>query len=129
MQFGICLTSLFFTFVLELVAYRLGTSYLVKRGLATTDEHVPVGYNGIDSAHGQHSIATGNERGANGDSLDPRMQTEKALAETQGGSNESFDDVFTDASESKPAVAQILGVAMLEFGVVFHSVSQCRRRS
>jgi hypothetical protein len=32
-------------------------------------------------------------------------------------------DYWTDSSESTPAGAQILGVAILEFGILFHSVS------
>jgi hypothetical protein len=31
-------------------------------------------------------------------------------------------DYWTDSSESTPAGAQILGVAILEFGILFHSV-------
>ena len=32
------------------------------------------------------------------------------------------DDRYTDSSEAEPAGAQILGVAVLEFGILFHSV-------
>ena len=86
--------------------------------------HVPAGYNGLDSAHGSH--------GAHGDieaiATDHHGQ-DKAVAVPQLGvkglvesSASSIDEKYTDASEAKPAAAQILGVAILEFGVVFHSV-------
>ena len=53
---------------------------------------------------------------------DPQIQTEKAMIEINKSSSLSVDETYTDASEDKPAAAQILGVAILEFGVVFHSV-------
>lgn len=34
-------------------------------------------------------------------------------------------DYWTDSSENTPAGAQILGVAILEFGILFHSVRLC----
>ncbi len=39
----------------------------------------------------------------------------------KGSSTESLEQ-WSDASEHMPAAAQILGVAILEFGVLFHSV-------
>ena len=129
-QFGICLASLFFTFVLELVAFRLGTSYLAKQGIALDSGHTAAGYNGVDGTHGAH--------GPHGDigviesDHDHSIQTppndkivtvakEKALVSE---SSSTLEEGYGDMSEEKPAAAQILGVAILEFGVVFHSVSK-----
>ena len=36
--------------------------------------------------------------------------------------SESKVDQFADASEDNPAAAQLLGVMILEFGVIFHSL-------
>ena len=131
-QFGICLASLFFTFVLELVAFRLGTAYLAKQGITmdgTTAHSAPAGFNGMDSTHGSHGPRSDIEASGMGMN-DPRVQTEKAIKETQDpkgfeSSASSVDERYTDASEATPAGAQILGVAILEFGVVFHSVRPC----
>ncbi len=91
--------------------------------------HVPAGYNGVDGTHGAHG-PHGDIEGGHGELINqPRLQTEKAVVDTtqSGGGKgmaevESVDEKYTDASEEKPAAAQILGVAILEFGVVFHSV-------
>jgi solute carrier family 39 (zinc transporter), member 1/2/3 len=116
------LTSLFATFVVQLVAYRWGTNYLAKRGIAYESEmsHRPEGYNGIDNTHGGHDVGTGmpvNGSNPNGAAEAGRIQSEKLESkETLVGEG------YKDASEETPAAAQILGVAILEFGVVFHSV-------
>ncbi|CAD6574983.1 MAG: high-affinity Zn(2+) transporter zrt1 [Tremellales sp. Tagirdzhanova-0007] len=127
--FGICLASLFFTFVLELVAFRLGTKYLAARGITMEGSpsgpgvHGAAGFNGVDSAHGGHVIGGNDMQGMSRSPMtDPQIQTEKAMIEINKSSSLSVDETYTDASEDKPAAAQILGVAILEFGVVFHSL-------
>ena len=114
--------------MLELVAFRLGTKYLAARGITMDGSpsgpgvHGAAGFNGVDGAHGGHVV------GGNGDDIerdpmtDPKIQTENAMMETHKSSSSSLNETYTDASEDKPAAAQILGVAILEFGVVFHSV-------
>lgn len=52
---------------------------------------------------------------------DPQVQAEKARAELTMDAKDSAsigDERWQDASENHPAVAQILGVAILEFGVL-----------
>ncbi|ORY34667.1 ZIP-like iron-zinc transporter [Naematelia encephala] len=107
--FGICLASLFVTFVIELVAFRVGTSYLAKRGLEMPAPH------GIGAMQIQQT------------QIDPESAaepTQKVLADKalEDSESTSSDDRFRDASEANPATAQILGVVILEFGVLFHSV-------
>lgn len=116
LQFGICLFSLFVTFVIELFAYRIGTQFLAKRGIAMSAAHS----HGL-SSH-QHQDGDVTHTNSPDGTLDPELQREKALKQVEGtGSSESIDR-FADASEASPAGAQILGVAILEFGVIFHSV-------
>jgi zinc transporter 1/2/3 len=130
-QFGICLISLFSTFVLELCAYRVGTAYLAKRGITMEAGHGAAGYNGVDSTHGSHAIGHPETRGTDL-STEPDVQTQNAAGMVEKGklvdSDSSLNEAYTDASEAKPAYAQIIGVAILEFGVVFHSVSNASKR-
>jgi hypothetical protein len=86
--------------------------------------HIPAGYNGVDSMHGSHAI--GHPHG----STNPAVQTidaEKVLTKGVSFEDSSSQEAFTDSSEAKPVGAQIMGVAILEFGVVFHSVGGQRR--
>ncbi|EED81215.1 predicted protein [Postia placenta Mad-698-R] len=83
---AICLCSIFMIFIVELVAFRWGTSVLAKLGIG-------------HDAHG-HGIP--------GDSL----KDIESLSEKHDPSGN-----FSDS-----AIAQILGVAILEFGVLLHSV-------
>ena len=109
-QFGICLTSIFITFVVELVAFRLGSAHLHKLGISM-DAHVhPDGH-----AHG-HA----------GDTADALTHhSTPSPSEHEKDTESSIDSVqaYKDSSEELPAGAQILGVAMLEFGVIFHSIT------
>lgn len=96
--------------------------------------HAPAGYNGVDSTHGSHGAhgdieAVGRNMGNGerhnhhpearlGNETPARMLDDKGV----DSSASSVDEKYTDSSEENPAAAQILGVAILEFGVVFHSV-------
>jgi hypothetical protein len=120
--------------VLELFAFRIGKAWLAKRGIHDIpgDNHTSTGYNGVDGSHGGHHIG--------GDGLQAghhvNVTTDTTAGEATGkngmigneeealDSTSDFEKGFGDASEETPAAAQILGVAILEFGVVFHSVSR-----
>jgi hypothetical protein len=87
--------------------------------------HGAAGYNGVDSTHGSHAIGRPETRGIDF-STDPAIQPGNAVGMLEKGKlmdESSQDEAYTDSSEAKPAYAQIIGVAILEFGVVFHSVS------
>ncbi|KZT58773.1 Zinc/iron permease [Calocera cornea HHB12733] len=109
--FGICLASLFTTFVMELIAFRIGTARLEKLGISDTQAHP-----------GMHFPPPENE-GPHPPKRDNIDETERGLT-AQKMVNEGSVSVeeFADASEANPAIAQILGVAILEFGVIFHSL-------
>lgn len=113
-QFGICLFSLFVTFVMELIAFRLGTAWLAKRGIHDMPGHTDANYNAIShDAPSDMQAPHGTIVGHTPDSL---ANDKKVDSDVESG--------FGDSSEDTPAAAQILGVAILEFGVVFHSVCE-----
>ncbi|GAA5941397.1 uncharacterized protein JCM15063_006086 [Sporobolomyces koalae] len=110
--FGISLTSLYFVFVIQIIAFRLGSARLAKLGMGERHIHV--------AGHGGHIDAQDARAGNSSDTtpVDSRDK-EKALL---SDSSSSLDNAFVDASEQNPMIAQIMGVATLEFGVCFHSV-------
>jgi len=108
-------------FVLQLVLFRLGTEKLEKIGF----KDKPHGHPGI---HG-HLSGTGAGDAGFVDATHPadsaahghaHVGSDMHKAET--GSLASIENsvAYKDASEESPAIAQLLGVATLEFGVIFH---------
>jgi len=142
MKLGICTAAIFFTFVIDLVAVRLGRQYLEKHGIST-DHQVKV-EQGLNVLGGQSRAVdaecTGAGAGATTEAADvgesstgpiaglplERVTTSRAgssITAPTTTSDRKEPDYWTDSSESTPAGAQILGVAILEFGILFHSVS------
>ncbi|KAL7420940.1 hypothetical protein Q5752_004894 [Cryptotrichosporon argae] len=137
--FGICLASLFATFVIELIAFRLGSGYLAARGglaLNAGQAHLATGYSHVDGTHSGHDPA-GRSVGAGVGHTHPhpgghdgapcRASAAAELEPAHMGKKTDADEasereVYTHASEQSPAAAQFLGVLILEFGVVFHSI-------
>ncbi|ORY84712.1 Zinc/iron permease [Leucosporidium creatinivorum] len=106
--FGICLVSLFFTFVLHLVAFRIGTERLQEMGLSANT-------GGHDHPHaGGHHVHP--EVASSTESSEQALEKGVAAPDSVDGAS------FADAQERSPLIAQILGVATLEFGVIFHSI-------
>ncbi|GAA5988743.1 hypothetical protein JCM10908_006152 [Rhodotorula pacifica] len=121
--FALCLLSLFLTFVTQMVAFRLGTEALAKLGNQAPPHIHVMGHPGHVQAQDQAaSRLTGPEAESartsgsheTGDSLE---KGDYKLDQALPG-----DEAFIDASEQNPVVAQIMGVATLEFGVCLHSV-------
>ncbi|GAA6012786.1 hypothetical protein JCM11491_002561 [Sporobolomyces phaffii] len=108
--FGISLTSLYFVFVIQIIAFRLGSARLAKIGMGERHIHV--------SGHGGH-VADQDASATNNSSPIGSIDKEKALL---NDSSSTLDNGYTDASEQNPMLAQIMGTACLEFGVCFHSV-------
>jgi len=113
---ALCLLSIFGIFLVELVAFRWGTAKLAKIGLVY-DAH---GHEaGAHSAHGpETNIASNN--GSEGND-------EKILEEARPASQSSVSKVPGQTQAAPPAAldspeTQIVGVAILEFGVLLHSV-------
>ena len=99
-QFGLCLLSLFLTFVTQMVAFRLGTEALAKLGNSSPPHVHVMGHPG--HVQEQDRIASSgrtngseDETAARADSLEKR-----SLADED-------EEAFLDASEKNPVVAQV----------------------
>ncbi|EMD38804.1 hypothetical protein CERSUDRAFT_47146 [Gelatoporia subvermispora B] len=102
---AIALCSIFMIFILELVAFRWGTAKLAKLGI-THDAH---GHGvGGHAAHGPEG-AKSEETSAVQEKYDIDLEAEAIAAAKNGAVVEN-------------PTAQIIGVAILEFGVLLHSV-------
>lgn len=113
--FGIALTSLFFTFLVELLSRR----YLAKRGIEHS--HGPSGLAGGEldmSGHAHsHDLSSSSQTGSN------------EYDQTKGQSLTDSFDLPPTSSESEsdkfvkdPLAMQMGSIFILEFGIIFHSV-------
>ncbi|KAJ7509687.1 ZIP-like iron-zinc transporter [Mycena galericulata] len=100
---ALCLLSIFSIFIVELIAFRWGTSKLEKIGL----HHDPHGhFTGSHAAHGPEGSQTSPKENV----VDVEEQRHD---HHHHGGLKHLDD---------SASAQIVGIAILEFGVLLHSV-------
>ncbi|KAI0730933.1 ZIP zinc/iron transport family [Earliella scabrosa] len=127
--FGICLFSIFFIFIVEIVAFRWGTARLKRLGLA-------------HDAHG-HGLATHAAHGPETDKATQQSIAQQgALSEknpdaestdSHQGAKQNYPHAHSDVETGKHVerfphavgdspLAQIVGIAILEFGVVLHSI-------
>lgn len=90
---------------MQLVAFRVGTDKLRKMGITETGGHA--------HPHAGHHIDT------------PTSSTDIDSSMEKG---KDSDLEWSDAQEDSPLIAQILGVATLEFGVIFHVGLAWQRR-
>lgn len=105
---ALAMISVFLVFFVELAAFRWGTAKLDALGVKAYDNH----------GHGHEGAG---RHGAHGPEISvppANSNPEKAIIESDSElGHTAARPVLTDS-----ALAQILGVAILEFGVVFHSV-------
>ncbi|KAI8985726.1 ZIP zinc/iron transport family [Trametes punicea] len=133
---GICLISIFMIFITELVAFRWGTAMLARIGMV----HDTHGH-GLAShaAHGPETdqaaqAISRKQHGFNGSLIQEKNQDVESQHSDRGddrphyphthshGKQLNGDDAHPgDALADSPA-AQIIGIAVLEFGVLLHSV-------
>ncbi|KAL9713459.1 hypothetical protein Ac2012v2_003069 [Leucoagaricus gongylophorus] len=106
-----CLVSIFGIFVVELVVFRWGTRKLAKIG----QRHDAHGHqHGGHAAHGPEGLLVASESQRQKRTSDVEsLGTEK----TEHNPHQHGDETFLDAG-----LAHVLGIAILEFGVVLHSV-------
>ncbi|KDR76830.1 hypothetical protein GALMADRAFT_139699 [Galerina marginata CBS 339.88] len=97
-QSGLCMLSIFSIFIVELIAFRWGTAKLKALGVAY-DSH----------GHGSSHTSHGPEGEGNGETMEITSQDIESATEDE---EQSAADV----------IAQMHGVAILEFGVLLHSV-------
>lgn len=71
------------------------------------------------AGHGGH-VDTADAAATNGSETSPTGSIDKEKALLANDSSSSFDNAFLDSSEQNPMMAQLMGVATLEFGVCFH---------
>lgn len=138
------MSSVFALFIVELVAHRTGQAYLRKRGLRHVDHHSQDGNPPAHSTHGAHVDDSPRRRGEARDGLAAQEEQEgqdspgsslydeaaaKRAAERDGGKSrrtaaaeEAGSATHAHGPAENNAAAQIIGVAILEFGVIFHSV-------
>ncbi|KAJ3730043.1 ZIP-like iron-zinc transporter [Lentinula guzmanii] len=119
---ALCLLSIFSIFIVELVAFRWGTAKLASIGVAY-DAH---GHEaGAHAAHGPES-STQNiaESGKDAQDLTRIMEEARAASHSSHSVNESevLKNTRGNVAVLDSPMTQILGVAILEFGVVLHSV-------
>lgn len=117
---AICLISIFLIFIVELIAFRWGTAVLTKAGI-TYDAH----------AHGHCAPASLSADTPTSEArtpadlpklsyvdVDESRNAEQALGGLNTGSSGALDHTRNPLSDS--VVAQIIGVAILEFGILLH---------
>ncbi|KZT11302.1 ZIP-like iron-zinc transporter [Laetiporus sulphureus 93-53] len=109
---AICLVSIFMIFLIEIIAFRWGTAVLAKIGMV----HDPHGHglpNGGHAAHGPEHRR-------------PSKETPRDAKDADSVKEEDREDLEglpqLEKGEPSSPVAQILGIAILEFGVLLHSV-------
>ena len=115
MAYAFCLISMMLLFMSEFFAYRLGTRVLGKHAAESeSHHHHAVGHmNAVVNAHEQEHE---HEHMVHHDECD----MEEAIPEDKLADVES--DIVPVRSSDVTAASEIVGVFVLEFGVVFHSV-------
>ncbi|GEM09930.1 zip-like iron-zinc transporter [Rhodotorula toruloides] len=131
---AIAMIAVFGIFLVELVGTRTGASYLKRRGLRHHDPHHVRGNEVGHTGHGTHPPAgttttalasvetsitqvdgTADAAASEGDEVDLEAGGVKANQRHDHGVLEDDDDLY------ESAVAQCIGVGILEIGVIFHS--------
>lgn len=131
---AIALVSIFTIFVIELVAFRWGTAKLAALGIA----HDPHGHGleggaaaiGAHAAHGpepnrerSRSRSRSRTRSLEQDTVvEKEPDAELALAQKPHSHEHSHAHHHAHGTVDESAATQIVGIAILEFGVILHSV-------
>ncbi|KAK7459651.1 hypothetical protein VKT23_009633 [Stygiomarasmius scandens] len=103
---ALCMLSIFIIFILEFVAFRWGTAKLAQLGV----QHDPHGH--VVGSHASH----GPEGGMRTNAAEETDFSKSKESESERGS------VQSPSSTLDSAWAQVIGIGILEFGVVLHSI-------
>ncbi|KAI0046478.1 Zinc/iron permease [Auriscalpium vulgare] len=122
---ALALLSIFFIFIVELLAFRIGTAKLKKLGIS----HDAHGHGvGAHSAHGPEGNPEGSRATVDADtepeiSVDDIESVNKHKGEQLEEVRHHHDDHHHgEGDHDDSAAAQVIGVGILEFGVILHSV-------
>lgn len=100
---GLCMLSVFLMFIVEVIAFRWGMAKLADTGLGDLPAHrhgvTPLAHNDKDESTGT-----------------------KAILESANQDIESVKSLNGLSDGERTALRQVVGIAILEFGVVFHSI-------
>ncbi|KAG5651620.1 hypothetical protein H0H81_008025 [Sphagnurus paluster] len=115
---ALCMLSIFSIFVVELVAFRWGTAKLQKIGI----HHDHHGHElGGHAAHGPEGVYTQGTGPAGITELKVTDQNRMSTSSNGEEGGNTHDHAHAHNSVIDNAAAQIIGVAILEFGVALHS--------
>ncbi|CAE6410715.1 unnamed protein product [Rhizoctonia solani] len=107
---AIAMMAVFFIFFVEIAAYRWGTAKLDALGIKAYDNH-------------GHAHDSAGRHGAHGPEIAEQSATNPEKMPNQSDSEiGSHQPIARSGGITHSALAQLLGVAILEFGVVFHSI-------
>ncbi|CCV00285.1 unnamed protein product [Malassezia sympodialis ATCC 42132] len=110
MAYGFALISMMLLFIVEFFAYRLGTLYLKKHGIDTHGHHHAAGHG--DASMPQETIA------ADVTYSEDEVIRDDIKLQNDVEANKPDSGFSKDAS----VASEVVGVMVLELGVVFHSV-------
>lgn len=110
-----CLISIFAIFIVELIAFRWGSAKLAKLGIAT-DMHNHGFGSGEPGPEHQHGEVTEGARDK------PISDSESQLSDVDADYKEGLRAGAMKSNVLDTPSAQIIGIGILEFGIVLHSV-------
>lgn len=124
---AIAMFSIFMIFIVELIAFRWGTAKLASIGVS----HDPHGHGvGSHAAHGPESETQRPDRMVLNDGNDVMniLSEKDGLSEKSPRENDAELAVLTNQPISviDSPLTQVIGVAILEFGVLLHRYEQSR---
>ncbi|EJU03474.1 ZIP-like iron-zinc transporter [Dacryopinax primogenitus] len=120
---AIAMISVFMVFLVELFAFRWGTAKLKELGIDYDAHGHEAGPGGHMSAHGPETPREADPEAAAEYADKEGLETGTKVAEHRHGHHASgYGQDTARGGAPTSGAAQILGVAILEFGVIFHSV-------
>ncbi|KAL6306140.1 Zinc/iron permease [Sparassis latifolia] len=117
---GICLISIFSIFIVELVAFRWGTAKLAKIGLSHDAHGHDIGQHASHAAHGPEMGVPSTSSVTGSVTMFADGGSEKDGQISRAEDIESGSSHLESVSDSP--LAQIIGIGILEFGVLLHSI-------
>ncbi|KAF9070007.1 ZIP-like iron-zinc transporter [Rhodocollybia butyracea] len=128
---ALCLLSIFSIFIVELVAFRWGTSMLAKIGMHHDAHGHDIGSHAAHGPEGNMMDSAASSTGAVLEDVEAFPDSSSSVSQTMRPHSEK-DQSGKEGHHQQPsphshqildsAISQVVGVGILEFGVVLHSV-------